>query len=140
MSDITHCLQRAKNKFLTAFRFFLHNIIIYKKKILIIVASIIGIAIVVFFLLRFFAASNEGMELQLENYATEMYNKELKDRGASGSYTLNLNYFERRGYNLSSFTAQGCNMAGTYAIVSVNNTGNIIDIKTHLQCDKPESD
>ena len=96
--------------------------------------GVVLLAVIVVLVLKRLSTSENMMTSRLEKYSTETYKKELKDRDSS-SYTLNLNYLERRGYDMSPFDSKNCDKAGTYAIISVDKDKNITNIKTQLKCD-----
>ena len=103
-----------------------------QRDIIIAAVVVLAIAVAVFFLIRHLLVPST-MEGRLESYATEIYNKELKDMDSS-SYTLNLNYLERKGYDVSMFNDKKCDKAGTYVIVSVDKDRNISGVTTQLKC------
>ena len=103
----------------------------------IIIVAIIVLAIILFFVFKAVFNSEGAMKNQLENYAREIYEKQLKDRD-SDSYTLNLAYIERQGYNVSSYTDKNCDKTGTYAIVSVNKDKEVIGVTTQLKCNESQ--
>lgn len=110
-----------------------HSIIGKLILLLIIIAAIVG----VFFLVKnYLSTSKSAMNRKLESYATEIYEKELKGRD-SNSYTINLNYLERNGYDISAFEENNCDKSSTYIVVNVAKDSKEIEtITPQLNCDK----
>ena len=101
---------------------------------------IIGIAIIIIFvvlIITFFSIKGK-MDLDensknLDKYAREYYNENMKSANPGAAYVVNLNMLESTGkYQLKYF--KKCDKRDTYVDIFVDDKGNITETKTHVKC------
>ena len=133
-----------KNKFQKIIRsikrFFGHAIDIIismladKKKRWIIFGIVIVIVLgIIYLVLNRFVIAPKVMDGKLEDFASQVFEENLKT-GTSQSYTINLDYLERHGYDVSIFNSNNCDRSETYVIVTVGADRNIISITPNQKC------
>lgn len=103
------------------------------------VVAIIIVAIIVLAIRNNVRTSETSLTNRLEEYATKMYDENLKESNERKYITLNLNFFEKYGYDISTFESKKCDKTSTYAVVVLDDDKqNVEDIVTQLNCGEGE--
>ena len=110
-----------------------------KKRNLFFIISIYGLILIVTTALVVFIKfprPDSHANNELERKVEVVFKEEIMSKGQmkQGTYTLNLNYLKKNGYDVTNYEERGCDLTKTYAIVYVGDNGEITNIVSQTDC------
>lgn len=97
------------------------------------IISAVALTLIILLVISMISGSESRMKGELEKYANDVY-EQGRVGSDSDSYTLNLKYLERNGYDVSLFENKKCDKSATFVVINVDRNGNIVSIVPELSC------